>query len=53
VALVSRTHAAATMYDEYSFVRNAELTTFAYRILSICNQFTFKLEHSLTLGIHY
>ena len=48
--LLSKSHTANQMYDEYSFMRNYELNKFGYRILSIVNQFNFKLENSLTMG---
>ncbi len=41
------------MYDEYSFLRNYELNKFCTKILPITNQFNFKLENSLTMGINY
>lgn len=39
------------MYDEWSFLRDHELNRFCMKILSITNQFPFKLEKSLTMGI--
>ncbi len=50
-SLLSQSNAAAQMYDELSFLRNYELNKFAVKILSITNQFNFKLENSLTMGI--
>ena len=52
-ALVCKSTTSAQMYDEYSFVRNPELYKFCAKILPIINQFNFKLEHSLTMGIYY
>lgn len=51
--LLSGSMTANQMYDEYSFMRNNELKKFAAKILSIINQFNFKLENSLTMGINY
>ncbi|RNA36756.1 DENN domain-containing 5A [Brachionus plicatilis] len=51
--ILSRTNTATQMYDEFSFVRNHDLNKFCYKILSITDQFNFKLENSLTMGIVY
>jgi hypothetical protein len=51
--LLSKSNAAQQMYDEYSFMRNYELNKFGFKILCIINQFNFKLENSLTMGIIY
>lgn len=50
-SLVSRSSTVSQMYDEFSFLRDFELNKFCMKILSITNQFTFKLEKSLTMGI--
>lgn len=52
-SLLSQSNTATQMYDEFSFMRNYELNKFAVKILSITNQFNFKLENSLTMGIHF
>ena len=39
------------MYEELSFMRNYDLNKFCLKILSITDQFSFKLENSLTMGI--
>lgn len=51
-SMLSRSTSASQMYDEFSFLRNFELNKFALKILSITNQFNFKLEKSLTMGIN-
>lgn len=50
-SLLSRSNSSSQMYDEFSFMRNYELNKFCLKILSITNQFNFKLEKSLTMGI--
>lgn len=49
--LLSKSNAANHMYDEYSFLRNLELSKICLKLISITNQFNFKLESSLTMGI--
>jgi len=49
--LLSKTQSANQMYEEYSFLRNVELNKMCTKIISITNQFNFKLESSLTMGI--
>ena len=51
--LLSKSNTASQMYDEYSFLRNHELHKLCMKLLSITNQFNFKLENSLTMGINY
>lgn len=49
--LLSKSNTVNQMYEEYSFLRNAELNKMCLKLLSIANQFNFKLETSLTMGI--
>ena len=49
--ILSRLNTASQMYDEFSFLRNHDLNKFCFKILSITDQFNFKLENSLTMGI--
>ncbi|CAF0736302.1 unnamed protein product [Brachionus calyciflorus] len=51
--ILSKSNTATQMYDEFSFLRNHDLNKFCFKILSLTDQFNFKLENSLTMGITY
>lgn len=48
---VASTPVTSQMFEEESFLRNANLVTFLVQILESLNEFDIVLENSLTKGI--